>query len=86
MTLALIGIVFFTFLVILFNLHNSILFFILPMTGAIIGFNYKTRRVFRHKIDNQFSGGKTINTEDFKTSDKKHENSNEHIDNSHVTG
>jgi len=63
LTLALVGIILFTFLALLFNLASSILVFILPMTGAIIGFNYKTRRVFRQYKSNQVSIEKINDTE-----------------------
>lgn len=84
MTLALVGLVFFAFLATLY--HSSILAIILPMTGAIIGFNYKTRRLFRQNISNQLSVDKIIDTEEFKVPNEQQECSDGHIDDSQVKG
>jgi len=63
MVLGLVGLIFFSFLAVLYNLDSPILYIILPMTGAIIGFNYKTRRVFRQYKSNQVSIEKINDTE-----------------------
>ena len=63
MVLGLVGLIFFSFLAVLYNLDSPILYIILPMTGAIIGFNCKTRRVFRQYKSNQVSIEKINDTE-----------------------